>query len=51
MVERKMIHLQLEQDLLNKLDDFRFQNRLENRTEAIRFLLDWALKQNPKVQK
>jgi len=43
MTERQMIHLQLEIDLLKKIDDFRFKNRLDSRTEAIRILLNQAL--------
>jgi metal-responsive CopG/Arc/MetJ family transcriptional regulator len=42
--DKKMIHLQLEQELVNRLDDFRFSHRIDNRTDVIRLLLDWALK-------
>jgi metal-responsive CopG/Arc/MetJ family transcriptional regulator len=48
--DKKMIHLQLEQELLNRLDDFRFANRMENRTDVIRLLLDWALKNYKKQE-
>jgi hypothetical protein len=31
------------------IDDFRFKNRFDKRAAAIKWLLDWALKQRPKV--
>jgi len=37
-------------DLLKRVDDFRFENRFESRSEAIRWLLDFALKNNPRRQ-
>ena len=43
--------LRLEKELLRKIDDFRFNNRFETRTEAIRWLLEFALNQNPKPKK
>ncbi len=33
--------------LLKRLDDFRYQNRFPSRAGAIKWLLDWALTQNP----
>jgi hypothetical protein len=35
-------------DELKWLDDFRFRHRFDFRAAAIKWLLDWALKQNPK---
>jgi metal-responsive CopG/Arc/MetJ family transcriptional regulator len=43
-----LVHLLLKTELVEKLDEFRFIHRFESRTEAIRWLLDFALKQNPK---
>ena len=34
--------------LLKRLDDFRFRHRFDLQAAAIKWLLDWALKQNPK---
>ena len=34
----------LNEDLLKRLDDFRFNNRINSKSEAIRLLLDEALK-------
>ena len=39
----------IEPELLKKLDDFRFNNRFQSRTEAIKWLLRLALDQKPKV--
>jgi hypothetical protein len=38
-------------DLIKRLDDFRYKNRFESRAAAIKWLLNWALNQKPKVQK
>lgn len=42
-----MIHMRMEGPLLRRIDDFRFNNRFPTRAAAIKWLLDWALKQNP----
>jgi hypothetical protein len=34
--------------LIERLDDFRFKNRFESRAAAVKWLLDWALKKDPK---
>jgi metal-responsive CopG/Arc/MetJ family transcriptional regulator len=47
----KQVLLRLEKDLFRKIEDFRFSNRFESRTEALRWLLEYALKQNPKPNK
>ena len=44
---KQMVHMLLEQNLLKRLDDFRFKNRLESRSKAARWLLQWALDQKP----
>lgn len=43
--------LRLEKDVLDKIDDFRFTYRFESRIEAIRWLLKFALSQNPKPKR
>jgi hypothetical protein len=48
---KRMVHMRLEEALLKRLDDFRFKQRFESRTEAARWLLDWALNQKPTVPK
>lgn len=37
----------VEPELLKRLDDFRFRHRFKTRAAAIKWLLDWALKQKP----
>jgi hypothetical protein len=46
-----MFHLRLKKELREKLDDFRFTHRFETRTDAIHWLLEFALSQNPKPKK
>lgn len=40
----------LSKELLAQIDEYRFTNRFASRTEAIRFLLEQALKQKPKTR-
>jgi metal-responsive CopG/Arc/MetJ family transcriptional regulator len=47
----QQVLLRLEKNVLEKVDDFRFDHRFESRTEAIRWLLEFALSQNPKPKK
>ena len=37
--------------LLERVDDFRYKNRFPTRAAAIKWLLNWALKQKPKVDR
>ena len=39
--------MRMDEPLLKRLDAFRFKHRFMSRTEAVRWLLDWALKQKP----
>ncbi len=41
----------MEKELLKRIDDFRFENRLHSRSEAIRQLIDAALKKYEKKPK
>ncbi len=45
------LHLRLKNELVERLDKFRFDHRFESRTEAIHWLLEFALNQNPKPKK
>jgi metal-responsive CopG/Arc/MetJ family transcriptional regulator len=49
--EKPKIIFVADDDLLNRLDDFRFDNRINTRSEAIRRLLDEALKKHEKKSK
>ena len=45
MVEkRNIVTFQIDDELAERLDDYRFQNRKNTRSDAIRELLDEALK-------
>jgi len=46
--KRDILNFVIDPDLKKRLDDFRFENRIENRSEAIRRLLDEALKKYEK---
>lgn len=43
----KALTLNIDIDLLDRVDKYRFKRMFASRTEAIEFLLDYALKQNP----
>jgi metal-responsive CopG/Arc/MetJ family transcriptional regulator len=45
--QKQYVNVLFEEKLLSRVDDFRFKNRFASRTEAIRWLLDWALSQKP----
>lgn len=45
----KILNFVIDPDLLKAIDDFRFSNRFPTRAAAIKWLLAWALKQNPSV--
>jgi metal-responsive CopG/Arc/MetJ family transcriptional regulator len=45
--DKQMLHMRFDAALLKRLDDFRFKHRFESRTDAVRWLLDWALGQKP----
>lgn len=46
--EKNIINFAVEEDLLKRLDDYRFENRINTRSEAIRRLLEEALKKYKK---
>jgi hypothetical protein len=48
--ESRLIHMLMDQPLLKRLDDFRFKHRFESRSEAARWLINWALDQKPKPE-
>jgi len=49
--KRNIITLQVDDELMKRLDDFRFDNRINTRSETIRRLLDEALKKYEKKSK
>jgi hypothetical protein len=46
-LDRQLLNFIVEKELLNRIDDFRFQNRFATRAGAIKWLLSWALEQDP----
>jgi len=46
-----LVTLRMTDEQLKRLDDFRFEHRFFNRSETVRWLLDWALQHNPKPPK
>jgi metal-responsive CopG/Arc/MetJ family transcriptional regulator len=42
--EKNILNFVVDDDLMKRLDDFRFGNRINTRSEAIRRLLDEALR-------
>jgi hypothetical protein len=46
---KTLLNFIVDDGLLKRIEDFRFKNRFPTRTAAIKWLLDWALKQKPSV--
>ncbi|MGA3209198.1 MAG: hypothetical protein ABSE05_15425 [Syntrophales bacterium] len=49
--EKPKIILVMENDLLSRIDDFRFENRINSRSEAVRKLIEEGLKKSEKKPK
>ena len=49
--DKPRILLTVEKELLERIDDFRFENRIETRSEAIRLLVEKGLKEYEKKTK
>ena len=49
--KKDILNFAVNTDLMKRLDDFRFENRINTRSEAIRRLLDEALKKYEKKPK
>jgi len=49
--KKDILNFAVNADLMKRLDDFRFENRINTRSEAIRRLLDEALKKYEKKAK
>lgn len=49
--KRNILNFQADDKLIKRLEDFRFDNRINTMSEAIRRLLDEALKGNEKKTK
>jgi len=49
--KKNILNFVVDQELMKRLDDYRFENRINTRSEAIRQLLDKALKKYEKQSK
>jgi metal-responsive CopG/Arc/MetJ family transcriptional regulator len=47
VTKKQYVNVLFDDNLMKRVDDFRFKNRFPSRTEAIRWLLNWALRQRP----
>lgn len=46
--ETRLINVMMSEQLIKRVDDFRFKNRCNSRAEAMRFLMEWALEHGAK---
>jgi metal-responsive CopG/Arc/MetJ family transcriptional regulator len=46
--EKQYVNVLFEEQMLKKIDEFRWKHRISSRTEAIRWLIGFALEQEPK---
>ncbi len=44
---KPILNFVVDPDLLRRLNAYRFANHFESRAAAVKFLLEWALPQNP----
>ena len=49
--KKPLITLVVDEKFLEQIDDFRFDNRISSRSEAIRILVEAGLKAKPKTKK
>jgi hypothetical protein len=46
--KKPLLNFIVDEALLKRIDDFRFKHRFQTRAAAVKWLLDWALRQKPK---
>ena len=51
MATTKLVNVLMEPDMIERLDDFRYTKRFPSRAAAIKWLLTWALEQQPEAQR
>jgi hypothetical protein len=49
-INKTLLNFIVDESLLKTIEDFRYKNRFPTRAAAIKWLLDWALKQKPSVR-
>lgn len=45
--QKPMLTFVIDDALLRRIDDYRFEHRFESRAAAIKWLMEWALDQTP----
>jgi hypothetical protein len=46
--KKPFVTLIIDEDLLKRIEDYRFKHRFQSRAAAMKWLLSWALDQKPK---
>jgi hypothetical protein len=49
-IKKTLLNFIVDDSLLKRIEDFRYKNRFPTRAAAIKWLLDWALKQKPSIR-
>ncbi len=49
--EKQLLNFVIDAELLERVDEFRFRNWFPSRAATIKWLLEWALAQNPRPAK
>ncbi len=49
--KKPLLSFVIEEDLLQRVENFRYDHRFPSRAAAIKWLLEWALKQAPRPEK
>ena len=47
---KPLVHLVLDQEIIDRIDDFRFTKRFPSRSAAMKWLLTWALEQQQEAK-
>ncbi len=45
--DKQILNLAMQGKLLEQIDEYRFKHKFQTRSEAIRYLIDYALSRNP----
>jgi Arc/MetJ-type ribon-helix-helix transcriptional regulator len=48
--KKRLINVHMPEELIERVDDFRFENRFDTRAETMRFLMEWALDNGAKKE-
>lgn len=48
---KPLLHIVMDQELIDRIDNFRFENRFPSRAAAVKWLIEWALAQEVKPER